>query len=107
MRWVIILSILVFFYIPPEVPTIEPPQRAVELLVDQLTIWGMERVPEGAEVYRQYIRIFYHIEFDGAFWGAYIRIFHHGPGKPIFEIGSLDEGGNIRRGGLDIPKEDP
>lgn len=101
------VAILLGFFIRPEVPVIEPPQRALELLVDQLTVWGMERVPEGAEVYRQNIRIFYHIEFDSNFWGAYIRIFHHGPGKPIFEIGSLDEDGTIRRGGLDIPKEDP
>lgn len=78
-------------------PLIMPPQDALETLVDELFARGRARVPAGEMITREYVRIFYHIELEApnlGFWGAYIRIFHTGPGKPkpIFEIDDLGPG---------------
>jgi hypothetical protein len=90
------LLLLALAFVPSEyIPTLFPPQAEIDALVVKLNAEAMEEVPDHGIVYRQSVRVFYHIERDKdndrGYWGVWLVIrYWDGLTKDqVFKAGAL------------------
>ena len=86
------LPIVFAFLFAITIPTLDPPQQKIEALVDSLHARALSSLPPYAQLTRESVRVFYHLEAPGGYWGAWVVIKYvdNGARNQAFAAGSID-----------------